>query len=450
MAAREEEKAMAGLLRRSLAQDAATGADCPEPETLAAYFDRALDVQETARYDLHFSRCSLCREQLAAMARAAGGTIAAEKKTAGSWIWLGGPRWLMPAAAVLVVLVAITGIALRMTRSFGPGHEVAMLRHAAGLPEPALADQVKVQPSAPSQPEASSAPAGSNERAPSNQPHASDAPPAKTLGPTVLNQNQLSSTRAAGSQPLEMRVLRPPGQRQNQGAVGAGAGTGSGVAEDVLPANSADQGVDATAAAPPSGAKNRAAATPAKKSDADSLESDTRMAVKTYEAKTSNVPPPKMPAPAAPAPQSAKAMNLASTRATDAAALARMKESQLTSSLMNLQIHTPDPQIIWMISGAGSIEKSENGGANWKSEYLDTSELILAGSAPTVKICWLVGGNGAIQRTTNGTHWKTVPPPAETNFVRVDATDALNATVTALDGRKFSTSDGGKSWNAVK
>jgi photosystem II stability/assembly factor-like uncharacterized protein len=103
-----------------------------------------------------------------------------------------------------------------------------------------------------------------------------------------------------------------------------------------------------------------------------------------------------------------------------------------------------------MISGAGSIEKSEDGGANWKSEYLDTSELILAGSAPTVKICWLVGGNGAIQRTTNGTHWKAVTPPAETNFVRVDATDALNATVTALDGRKFSTSDGGKSWNAVK
>ena len=58
MAAREEDKAMAGLLRRSLAQDAGAGSDsgnCPEPEILAAYFDRALDAEETARDDLHFS-----------------------------------------------------------------------------------------------------------------------------------------------------------------------------------------------------------------------------------------------------------------------------------------------------------------------------------------------------------------------------------------------------------
>ena len=36
MAAREEDEAMAGLLRRSLAQDAGTGsgADCPGPERL--------------------------------------------------------------------------------------------------------------------------------------------------------------------------------------------------------------------------------------------------------------------------------------------------------------------------------------------------------------------------------------------------------------------------------
>src|SRR5277367_6762726 len=97
MAAREEDKAMAGLLRRSLAQDA--GADI-----LAAYFDRALDQQETARYELHFSRCSVCREQLAAMSRAdqASGTFGAaetEKNTSSAWDWLVAPRWLMPAAA---------------------------------------------------------------------------------------------------------------------------------------------------------------------------------------------------------------------------------------------------------------------------------------------------------------------------------------------------------------
>src|SRR3984885_471878 len=103
MAAREEDKAMAGLLRRSLAQNTGAGEDCPEPEILAAYFDHALDAQEMARYDLHFSRCAVCREQLAAMARASsvGDADVAEKKTAGAWVWLTGPRWLMPAAATL-------------------------------------------------------------------------------------------------------------------------------------------------------------------------------------------------------------------------------------------------------------------------------------------------------------------------------------------------------------
>ncbi len=127
MAAREEDKAMAGLLRRSLAQDAGAGSgsgsgeDCPEPEILAAYFDHALDAEETARYDLHFSRCSLCREQLAAMARAGAGTDAkdAEKKTASAWDWLMGPRWLMPAAAMLVALLAIAGICFAHVEACG-------------------------------------------------------------------------------------------------------------------------------------------------------------------------------------------------------------------------------------------------------------------------------------------------------------------------------------------
>jgi photosystem II stability/assembly factor-like uncharacterized protein len=117
---------------------------------------------------------------------------------------------------------------------------------------------------------------------------------------------------------------------------------------------------------------------------------------------------------------------------------------------MDLQIHTPDPKILWMVADAGTIEKSEDGGATWKTEYLNVRAPILAGAAPTVKICWLVGANSTILRTANGTHWKTISPPAETDFVRVEAADALTATVTAMDGRRFSTSDGGKRWSIAK
>ena len=143
MAAREEDKAMAGLLRRSLAQDAGaetrtgSGEDCPEPEILAAYFDRALDQQETERYELHFSRCSVCREQLAAMARAdeasgAFGAKDAEKNTSSAWDWLVGPRWLMPAAAALVALLVFAGIAWRIRKPVGPENQIAMVLAGRG------------------------------------------------------------------------------------------------------------------------------------------------------------------------------------------------------------------------------------------------------------------------------------------------------------------------------
>src|SRR5579864_5032642 len=76
MASREQDKPSADLLRRSLASQAgAPGSDidaCPDAEILAAYSEHTLAADETARYDLHFSSCPRCREQLAAMARASG------------------------------------------------------------------------------------------------------------------------------------------------------------------------------------------------------------------------------------------------------------------------------------------------------------------------------------------------------------------------------------------
>jgi hypothetical protein len=154
MASREEDKAMAGLLRRTLASDAAgvESKDCPAPEVLAAYFDRALGVDETARYDLHFSQCSRCREQLAAMARA-GDVDEAKKEAASGWNWLRTPRWLMPTAAAFAVLVLMGGITLYKWKSVEVANEVTMLRPDAvplAAPEsPAAASAAPSESSAP-------------------------------------------------------------------------------------------------------------------------------------------------------------------------------------------------------------------------------------------------------------------------------------------------------------
>jgi hypothetical protein len=442
MAAREEDKAMAGLLRRSLAQDAdkGSGEDCPEPEILAAYFDRALDAQETARYDLHFSRCTLCRDQLAAMARA-GGVDDAEKKTASGWNWLTGARWLMPAAAALVALIVISGIALHMRKPVPPENQIAMSRPAAVpdaapssrlvSPAPAATDQFSVRRAAPSEPRASS--------------------PARTMTRrdqlSVAGAGNEKSTTKLGAQ--SHAVARPNSPGMARGALRAGNGSAAGAG---APATSANQSVVVTEAAPAQDAVAAPVAAAAKKTEAGSAQSEPSVLVQPDEGKESYAAEAKSPATAsaaAPA-QSAKAMNLAANRAKESAALAKLQQAQISSNLMNLQIQTPDPKILWMIRSAGEVERSEDGGTTWKPEYLETRALIVAGSAPTVKICWLVGASGTILRTTDGARWKVISPPDATDFTRVEATDALTATVTAIDGRKFSTSDGGKNWSIVK
>jgi|SRR5580658_1347990 hypothetical protein len=493
MAAREEDKAMAGLLRRSLAQDAGAGSgsgDCPEPEILAAYFDHALDAEETAPYDLHFSRCSVCREQLAAMARAGGvsDADAAEKNTTGAWAWLTGPRWLMPAAAALVALLAITGIALRMRKPVVPTNELAMARpdavppasspplttpvpatNSASLPENAPAtgaassalvttDKSAARPSAPvaSGPDAEGVPIARSPSGASREPgtpsrvvtRANSAARAGAVS-GAGGASDAKSAAAGATQPQEQKPASQTSPGMVRGAMRAGsAGSASGGAAGGS-VSSADQTVTVTEAAPALEAAEPTKVLPAKKAetDSDSYKSDSQLSVEAETVPPSNARNSKKAATAAVA-APAQAMNLAASQTTEAAGLAKLQQAQISSNLMNLQIQTPDPKVSWMI--AGTIEKSEDGGATWKLESPETRARIMAGSAPSVKICWLVGEHGTILRTTNGAHWKTINPPAETDFVRVEATDASTATVTALDGRRFSTSDGGKSWNSVK
>src|SRR6201993_1721714 len=54
------ERALAQHLRGGSAQ-----ANCPDAETLAAYHERNLSLEEMARWKEHISACELCQEALA-------------------------------------------------------------------------------------------------------------------------------------------------------------------------------------------------------------------------------------------------------------------------------------------------------------------------------------------------------------------------------------------------
>ena len=79
-----------------------------------------------------------------------------------------------------------------------------------------------------------------------------------------------------------------------------------------------------------------------------------------------------------------------------------------------------------------------------------------AGAAVSDTVCWLLGRNGAIARTRDGKSWESVTPPAQAagtdaklpDWTGITVRDAQSAAITASDGRKFATADGGKTWQA--
>ena len=109
---------------------------------------------------------------------------------------------------------------------------------------------------------------------------------------------------------------------------------------------------------------------------------------------------------------------------------------------------------MWRAGKGGIIERSADGGKTWASETSPSQQDWLAGTAVSGSVCWLVGRNGAIARTVDGDHWGRVAPPAQAaasggqfaDWTSITARDAQTATITAGDGRKFATSDGGISW----
>jgi hypothetical protein len=109
------------------------------------------------------------------------------------------------------------------------------------------------------------------------------------------------------------------------------------------------------------------------------------------------------------------------------------------------EIVSPDASVRWRILPDGQVVRSIDRGAVWQQQSTGASTLT-AGAAPSRDVCWLVGPAGIIVLTTDGVTWQRVAFPHAISLVAVRATDGSNATVTAADGRTFTTTDGGKNW----
>lgn len=143
-------------------------------------------------------------------------------------------------------------------------------------------------------------------------------------------------------------------------------------------------------------------------------------------------------APAAAAPQAAPAAN--------PARMARSVNGLAGAIAVANQIVSPNPSIRWRIAGP-VVEHSTDGGSSWAAVPTGIATELTAGAAPSTLVCWLVGRGGVVLLTTDGRTWRRVAFPEITDLSSVRATDARTASVSTANGRIFSTSDGGLTWD---
>ena len=111
---------------------------------------------------------------------------------------------------------------------------------------------------------------------------------------------------------------------------------------------------------------------------------------------------------------------------------------------------SPDPAIRWRLIGR-QVERSTDGGLTWKLQPTGTAVDLLAASSPAPSVCWIVGRGGVVLLSTDGESWRRLSSPDMTaDLVGVTARDAVAATVTTADGRRYTTIDAGGNWTLEK
>jgi len=111
-----------------------------------------------------------------------------------------------------------------------------------------------------------------------------------------------------------------------------------------------------------------------------------------------------------------------------------------------VSVRTADNIERWRLGAGGSIQHLEPDGS-WRRQGSGVTAALRAGAAPSPTTCWIVGTDGTILRTIDGEHWQKITSPTQSDLVAVFAVDASTASVTAADGQRYSTSDGGLTWH---
>jgi hypothetical protein len=451
------ERALAQHLRGGSAQ-----ANCPDAETLAAYHERNLSLEELARWKEHISACEACQEamalvettekqlaeewedravpvvEVAAMPRALAGSgpersvqaaAVAPPKVAGTPLATMRRRpallrWAIPLGVVAAGVLVFIGIYER--RAPKVGHEadnVIARRQEPAAPGPML-DEQKNRPQSELQ--------SKNERAATDELSRREKDqdlPAKPLAKPI-GRAEVAGDEERGARnlmgipgPLVKKTVTPPlpvpnlpMQSSADNSLRENAPFVAGAPRPAPPPASMGYGAGVGGAAGNLNARADAKSAPPAATETVTVES------------------------AAAAPDTS----------TSLMTMKQGVSSQMVEVLGASPgvILTPDNKVFWRLQPAGTLQLTTDGGKKWKSLDTGANANLTAGFAPSSRVCWIAGKAGTLLLTTDrGGHWTAIATPISGDLGGVHAADAKHASI--WDSAKqvsYETSDGGASW----
>ena len=151
--------------------------------------------------------------------------------------------------------------------------------------------------------------------------------------------------------------------------------------------------------------------------------------------------PPSQPTPVPELPlEAAGRKDLAETVAITARRAGAVGQTELV-------IRPPDNRLTrWRITAPGVVQRTTDNGASWETQPTGARMPVTAGAASSDGVCWLVGRGGLVLLSTDGRTWARLKFPETTDLVSVAASNDKAAPVTAVTGRVFTTTDGGRTW----
>lgn len=399
------------LLRETLRSDAsATGSECLEADTLAAWSEGALAPSERSFVEAHVARCARCQALLAAFAR----TLPAEPEPA-AWSVRKWVLMLTPAAAAATAMALWFAVEPRR-----PELEPAAPQAAAATEAPASVD--------------SPVAASPRDLAASERLRGAAAPPP----PRERESAALADSRQDANRRQEADRLSAELKNENREA-----------AARVNVPNAAP--VDVNAPAPSANLNAANAKAVAEQPREVPAPVTTTVTSQSPTIQTAQSAPQRQAATPADQQQSVFGYGGGAGRGGGGARAFGRAGIAESIAVAPLVVSPANGLVQWRVVNERIVQHSADKGKTYATQYtLDDTSSITAGSSPTPLVAWLVGRAGLVLTTSDGRTWRRTAFPEPVDLTSVLAIDARTATVTTSDRRSFTTTDGGASWSAVK